>query len=96
MKKIVLDEDTPSIQYLCLKDKRIAKVISMVGTITYTSSVNCYSFLISQIISQMIRNSVSKRIFARLQESCHDEITPASIEALTDEQLLSIGTVNLK
>lgn len=32
---ITLDMNTPSVQYLCKKDRRLAKVISMVGPITY-------------------------------------------------------------
>lgn len=93
---IVLNENNPTIQYLCSKDKRLSKVVSMVGTITYKPHNDSYSFLISQIIGQMLRNSVADRIFARLQELCHGEITPAVISSLTDEQILSIGTARSK
>lgn len=34
---ITLDMDTPSIQYLCSKDKRLAKMVSMVDPISYPS-----------------------------------------------------------
>lgn len=33
---VTLDMDTPSVQHLCKKDKRLAKVIKMVGPIQYT------------------------------------------------------------
>lgn len=33
---IALTQDTPSVQYLCRKCKRLAKVIGLVGPITYT------------------------------------------------------------
>lgn len=32
---ITLDMDHPAVQHLCKKDKRLAKVIEMVGTIQY-------------------------------------------------------------
>lgn len=32
---VTLDMNTPSVQYLYSKDKRLAKVISMVGPISY-------------------------------------------------------------
>lgn len=35
MSTIILDETSPAIQHLCKKDKRLAKVIHMVVTITY-------------------------------------------------------------
>ena len=42
---ITLDMKTPSIQYLCEKDKRLARVISMVGPITYSlHTENIYFF----------------------------------------------------
>ena len=34
---VTLNQDSPSVQYLCKKDKRLTKVISMVGPITYTA-----------------------------------------------------------
>ena len=34
---VTLDMNTPSVQYLCKKDKRLAKVISMVGSISYVT-----------------------------------------------------------
>ena len=33
---ITLDMKTPSIQYLCKKDRRLARVINIVGPITYS------------------------------------------------------------
>lgn len=32
---VTLNQDSPSVQYLCKKDKRLAKVIRMVGPIIY-------------------------------------------------------------
>lgn len=50
---ITLDMNTPSVQYLCKKDKRLAKVISMVGSITYEPhNEDPYSHMIHEIIEQ--------------------------------------------
>ena len=32
---VTLNENSPGVKYLCAKDKRLAKAISMVGTISY-------------------------------------------------------------
>ena len=51
---VTLDMNTPSVQYLCSKDKRLAKVNSMVGPICYVPhEEDTYAFLIHEIIEQM-------------------------------------------
>lgn len=96
-KIITLNMDTPSVQYLCQKDKRLAKVISMVGPITYSPYENDpYRFLIHEIIEQMLSVKVGQKIFSRLEELCAGNINPDNILALTDEQIRSTGTSNAK
>lgn len=59
---ITLDMDTPSIQYLCKKDKRLAKVIRMVGPISYVPhEEDPYGFLVHEIIEQMLSVKASQR-----------------------------------
>ena len=44
---VTLNQDSPSVQYLCKKDYRLAKVISMVGPIAYVPHTdNPFPFLI--------------------------------------------------
>lgn len=94
---ITLDMDTASIQYLCERDKRLAKVISMVGPITYSPHEDDpYCFLIHEIIEQMLSVKAGQKIFARLEELCTGNVNPDSISALTDEQIRSTGTSNAK
>nr|DAD68153.1 MAG TPA: hypothetical protein [Siphoviridae sp. ctkL423] len=50
--------NTPSVQYLCRKDKRLAKAISMVGTITYSPYKNGYPFLVEQMLSTKISHKI--------------------------------------
>lgn len=94
---ITLDNNSPEIQYLCKKDKRLAKVISMVGSITYeTHDKDPYEFLIHEIIEQMLSVKAGNKIFSRLVDLCDGKITPLRISKLTNEQIKSIGTANSK
>lgn len=90
------DENSPEIQYLCKKDKRLAKVISMVGPLTYETHDDPYEFLIHEIIDQMLSVKASNKIFLRLVDLCGGKITPSAISQLTIEQLRSTGTSRTK
>ena len=94
---ITLDINSPPVQYLCKKDKRLAKVISMVGPITYSPHEDDpYRFLVHEIIEQMLSVKAGQKIFLRLEELCAGEINPDIIAQLTDEQIRSTGTSNAK
>ena len=61
---ITLDINSPPVQHLCKKDKRIAKVIDMIGPITYTTHEDePYAFLIHEIIEQMLSAKAGNKIF---------------------------------
>ena len=50
---ITLDINAPPVQYLCERDKRLARVITAIGSITYTTHAgDPYAFLIHEIIEQ--------------------------------------------
>lgn len=90
---ITLDINSSPVQYLCKKDKRLAKVVSMVGTITYSlHDENPFAFLIHEIIEQMLSVKAGTKIYNRLLDLCDGSITPTRITALSDEELKSIGT----
>lgn len=91
-KTVLLSADSPSIQYLCKRDKRLAKVIAMVGEIRYAPHENGYEFLINEIIEQMLSTKASAKIFERLVKLCNGEITPGNIIKLSDDEIKSIGT----
>lgn len=93
---ITLDMNTPSVQYLCRKDKRLARVISMVDTITYSPYTDGYPFLVHEIIEQMLSIKVSQKIYARLEKLCDGEVSPGKIAMLSDEEIGSIGTSKSK
>ena len=90
---ITLDINSPPVQNLCTKDKRLAKVIEMVGTITYSPhDEDPFAFLIHEIIEQMLSVKAGAKIYSRLLDLCGGNITPTTITDLTDEELKSIGT----
>ena len=93
---VCLNPSTTSIQHLCRVDKRIAKVISMIGDIEYLPHIDGYSFLIHEIIEQMLSIKAGKKIYDRLSVLCNNRITPEIIAELSDEQLKSCGTSSAK
>lgn len=94
---VTLDMNTSSVQYLCSKDKRLARVMSMVGSISYVPhKEDAYSFLIHEIIEQMLSVKAGQKIFNRLEQLCDGEISPDRICSLTDDEIRSTGTSNAK
>lgn len=95
-KVITLNMEHPAVQYLCKKDKRLAKVIQMVGSITYSPYTNGYPFLVHEIIEQMLSIKAGQKIYARLKELCGGIVSPNSVARLTDDEIRSIGTSKSK
>lgn len=94
---ITLTKDTPFIQYLCKKDKRIAKVIRMVGDISYEPHLDDpFPFLIHEIIEQMLSVKAGAKIYDRLETLCDGRVTPSAVEKLSIEELRAIGTSSAK
>jgi DNA-3-methyladenine glycosylase II len=88
---ITLDMNTKSIKYLCKKDKRLAKVISMVGPITYKPYEDGYKFLVDTIIGQMLSNRVADAISNRMGMLCGGMVHPKVVVKLSDAQIHNIG-----
>ena len=93
---MTLDMNTPAVQRLCRKDKRLARVVSMVGAITYTPYTDGYSFLVHEIIEQMLSIKAGQKIYTRLEGLCDGSITPERISGLSDGDIRSIGTSSSK
>lgn len=94
--QIELTENAPPIQHLCKKDKRLAKVISIVGPITYTVHEDGFDFLVHEIIEQMLSIKAGAKIYERLVKLWNGQITPEQIDSLTDDDIKSIGTSKSK
>lgn len=93
---VELNKDSSSVVYLCKKDKRLAKVIQLVGDIPYTIHDNQYEFLIHEIIEQMLSKKAGEKIFSRLADLCGGLVSAESVNNLSDEAIKSIGTSNTK
>lgn len=94
---ITLDRNSPSIQHLCSKCKRMKKIISMVGSITYSPHEgNEFDFMVHEIIEQMLSIKAGQKIHDRLRELCEGEITPDSVINLSEEDIRSTGTSKAK
>jgi DNA-3-methyladenine glycosylase II len=50
----ILNKQHPAVQYLCKKDKRLAKLIEMVGDIKYRTQPDCFARLVRSVINQML------------------------------------------
>ena len=93
---IILNKEHPSVKYLCNKDKRLARVIDMVGEITYQPHEEGYSFLVHEIIEQMLSIRVGAKIYGSLEDMCGGEVSVEAISKLSDEEIRSTGTSNSK
>lgn len=99
MREIInLDFTSPEIIHLCAKDKRLAKVINIIGPISYEKKYlgDAYAFLIHEIIEQMLSVKAGNAIYGRFVELCGGEITPVIVAEKTFEEIKSIGTSNTK
>lgn len=94
---LILDSTSASIKYLCQKDKRLNKVISDIGPISYTPHTDdAYSFLVHEIIEQMLSVKAGAKIYERLEALCGGVVTPDTVKALSDEEIKGIGTSSFK
>lgn len=93
---VFLDSGSASIQHLCRKDKRFAKLFSMIGPISYTTYEDGYAFLVQEVIEQMISTRAAAKIYARLEALCGGSVTVERISALSDSQIRSIGSSGRK
>lgn len=94
--KYKLNANSKKIKYLCSKDKRLAKVISMVGPISYNLYTDGYSFLVHEIIEQMLSKNAGQRIYERLESLCDGNVIPETVSKLTPEMISNCGTSKAK
>jgi DNA-3-methyladenine glycosylase II len=94
----VISFSSPEVQHLCQKDKRLAKVISMVGPITYyqREPTDGFDFLVHEIVEQMLSVKAGNNIYNRIKILCDGRITAESISNLSLEQISSSGTSKAK
>lgn len=94
--KFVIHTDEESVEYLKKKDNRLATVINVIGNIECSNHIDGYSFVIGEIIEQMLSVKVADVFRSRLLDLCGKEISPDNIRKLTEEQWKTIGISNAK
>ena len=87
----ILNKHHPAVQYLCSKDKRLAKLIDMVGDIEYREQPDCFARLAYSIINQMLSNKAAHVIGNRVADLCDGNICPKNLLKLDREQLRRTG-----
>ena len=93
---IILNQESVSVQHLIQKDKRLAKLISLVGDIKYSPQSDGHSFLVHEIIEQMLSIKAWNQIYERLLSICNGNITPESINELSVSDIKGAGTSTAK
>ena len=93
---MILDNTSPAIKHLCTVDKRLGKVINMVGSISYIPHEDGFAFLVHEIIEQMLSIKAGKCIYDRLVNLCNGTITPEAISQLSKDEIKSVGMSNAK
>lgn len=93
---VTIDNNSAEIQHLRKRDKRLSKVIDMVGPIEYYIHDDPYEFIIHEIIEQMLSIKAGRRIFERLNSICSGSITVKTLEQLCDDEIKSCGMSGAK
>ena len=85
------DIESIEIQYLCKKDKRLAKMINIYGPLEYKLHTNSYEFMINTIMGQMLSNKVAYVMRERMYNLCQNDITPIAVNKLSFDAIHNIG-----
>lgn len=97
MQTKVLNADTPAVKILCAHDKRFARLVQMLGAVEYyTHEDGPFSFLVHEIVEQMLSIKAGEKIFSRIAELCSGKVTPKKIVKLSAEDLRATGVSTRK
>lgn len=89
---IQINDSAESVRYLKKKDKRLSKVIDLIGPITYKSNRDPYAFLIHEIIEQMLSKTAASKIYNRFEMLCGGDVTPETVSKFSLDKIKSVGT----
>ncbi len=92
---ITITAEHEAIQHLCKRDKRLAKVISTIGEISYCPHDDPFNFLVHEIIEQMLSVKAGQVIYSRVLSLC-GKITPEAILQQDASALRATGMSNAK
>lgn len=81
---------TTETDYLCRKDKRLARVIERVGPIRREVRPDLFDALMHAIVGQQIATKAQQTVWNRLVQSL-GEVTPATVDRMEAEALQRLG-----
>lgn len=87
----ILHQDAISIKHLCSVDKRLERVITAIGPISYSTDHDDFIFLVNTIIGQMLSNTVADVLSERFLSLCNGTISPDIVLSLSDTEMRGIG-----
>lgn len=88
--------ENPAIIYLKRNDKRLEKLINYIGDIECHKHLDSFSFIVEEIVSQMLSNKVADVICKRLYGICSGALTVESLSCKTVADLRAIGISSAK
>ena len=86
-----LTADNPAILYLKKRDKRLEKLFNLIGDIECHEHLDSFSFIVEEIVGQMLSNKVADVICDRLNRICCGTLTVDTLSGKTVEELRAIG-----
>jgi len=86
----------PAIVHLKKADPKLAVVIDLIGSIDCHTHIDGFSFVIEEIVGQMLSNKVADVISDRLRTLCGGNISVKTIQKLCIEDLRGIGLSRAK
>ena len=95
-KEIQLVDTSPSVQHLCNCDKELSIIIKELGPLSYSVHQDGYSFLVHEIIEQMLSTKTANSIFSRFSALCNNTITIDTVSNLSSEEINSVGISRAK
>lgn len=94
--QLMFSPDSESVRYITEIYKTFKTAVEEIGQIEYYLADDPYSFLVEEIIGQMLSEKVATEIYKRLEVLCKGKVTIQSVSKLIDEEILSIHTSKSK
>ena len=91
MSSLIITADNPKVLALRKKEPRLGVVVDLLGDISFRDYSDGYSFIVCQIVGQMISQRVAKIFCERLRALCDGEISPRTISRFPASELKNIG-----
>lgn len=95
-KRLTILTTDQRVKYLKSKDKRLARIIDIIGDIECVTHSEGFTHIVEEIVGQMLSNKVADVLTERLKNICGGKISVESIEKLNVDSIRSIGLSKAK